>query len=111
MVSLPLLFLACLLTHIFTVGESLGWHTGKARDLAVRQNWAFLPRTLASSEAKGTDLGSYALLFPFIKWGHVELHDLLYTKLWPRVNHKQGLEEQVSKTDSTLPSGCSRMVA
>lgn len=58
MVSLPSLFLARLLTHIFTVGEALGWRTGEARDLAVRQNWAFLPRTLTSSEAKGTDLAS-----------------------------------------------------
>lgn len=38
----------------------------------------------------------------------MRLYDLLYTKLWPRMDRKQGLEGQVSKTDSSRPSSCSQ---
>lgn len=42
MVSLPIPFLALLLTRRLGVGEASGWCTGKAKASGDRQNWGFL---------------------------------------------------------------------
>lgn len=73
---------------------------GKGQGLGSQAELGFPARV-----AMSTDLPSLSLGFSIHEMGPV---GLLYTKLQPEMDPDQGLEGQVSKTDSSQPLGFSQ---